>query len=355
LQVERPDERRVVIMITSPLEQEHANRIAAVNPARIDLIYRPDLMPAMRYVGDHNGPLDWRRADDQQSEWLELLRRAEVLLDFDLRSGPPPFELSPHLKWVQTSSAGVGQTVKRLGLADSDLIVTTASGVHAGPLTEFVFGALLYYVKDFPRLLADQATHHWDRFCSTELSGKTMAIIGPGRIGRQIARVARAFEMTIWAMARSNDPTRAAELGVDRLFARSELRTMLAGSDCLVISTPHTPDTENLIGAGEIAAIKPGSVLVNISRGVVLDEEALLEALKTGHIRFAALDVFRTEPLPPDSPLWDIPNLLINPHSASTAESENGKIIDIFARNLRHYLDGRYDLMSPVLDKQRLY
>lgn len=342
-------------MITSPLEQEHANRIAAVNPARIDLIYRPDLMPAMRYVGDHNGLLDWRRPDDQQSEWLALLRRAEVLLDFDWRSGPPPFELSPHLKWVQTSSAGVGQTVKRLGLADSDLIVTTASGVHAGPLTEFVFGALLYCVKDFPRLLADQATHHWDRFCSTELSGKTMAIIGPGRIGRQIARVARAFEMTIWAMARSNDPTRAAELGVDRLFARSELRTMLAGSDCLVISTPHTPDTENLIGAGEIAAIKPGSVLVNISRGVVLDEEALLEALKTGHIRFAALDVFRTEPLPPDSPLWDIPNLLINPHSASTAESENGKIIDIFARNLRHYLDGRYDLMSPVLDKQRLY
>jgi phosphoglycerate dehydrogenase-like enzyme len=182
-----------------------------------------------------------------------------------------------------------------------------------------------------------------------------MAILGPGRIGRQIARVARAFDMTIWAMANQNNPERAKELGVDRLFDRSQLHEMLAGSDCLVISTPHTPDTENLIGANEIAAMKRGSMLVNIARGITLDEDALIAALESGHLAFAALDVFRTEPLPPESPLWDVPNLLINPHSASTAASENGKIMDTFVRNMRHYLDGRYDLMSPVLDKKRLY
>jgi phosphoglycerate dehydrogenase-like enzyme len=351
----RSEERRVVVMITSPLEQEQADRLAAVDPDRIELIYRPDLMPQTQYVADHNGPIDWQRPADQQKDWLALLQRAEVLLDFEWRSGLAPFELSPNLKWVQTSSAGVGQTVKRLGVADSDLIVTTSSGVHAGPLTEFVFGALLYFVKELPRLRSEQSAHHWERFCSDEMSGKTMAILGPGRIGRQIARVARAFDMTVWAMASRNEPDRAKELGVDRVFARSQLHEMLAGTDCLVISTPHTPDTENLIGANEIAAMKRGSMLVNIARGITLDEEALFAALGSGQLAFAALDVFRTEPLPPDSPHWDVPNLLINPHSASTAASENGKIIDIFVRNMRHYLAGRYDLMSPLLDKKRLY
>src|SRR3954447_4834121 len=113
---EHSNNRRVIVMITSPLEKEHAERIAAVDPERIKLIYRPDLMPETKYQADHNGPIDWQRPADQQREWLDLLNRAEVLLDFDWRSGLPPFELSPNLKWVQTSSAGVGQTVKRLGL-----------------------------------------------------------------------------------------------------------------------------------------------------------------------------------------------------------------------------------------------
>jgi phosphoglycerate dehydrogenase-like enzyme len=342
-------------MITSPLEQELADRIARSFTDRVELIYRPDLLPPTRYTADHNGPPDWTRAPAAQEVWLSLLKRAEVLFDFDMRSGPSPFELSPDLKWVQTSSAGVGQTVERLGLADSDLIVTTSSGVHAGPLTEFVFASLLFHVKQIPHLIADQSAHRWNRFCSDELSGKTFAIIGPGRIGRQIANVARAFNMTVWAMARTNSPDRAAELGVDRLFDRSELHAMLAGSDVLVLATPHTPETENLIGQEELAAMPRGSVLVNIARGIVVDEVALISALRSGQIGFAALDVFRTEPLPADSELWDLPNVLINPHSASTALTENAKITEIFIRNLGHYLDGRFDLMSPVLDKQRLY
>jgi phosphoglycerate dehydrogenase-like enzyme len=346
---------RLVVMITSPLEEVHANRIASAYADQVKLIYRPDLMPSIRYVGDHNGPAEWQRSSAEQREWLSLLRDAEVLFDFDMRSGPSPFELSPNLKWVQTSSAGVGQTVKRLGVADSELIVTTASGVHAGPLTEFVFGALLFYVKQMARIQADQAAHRWERFCSDELSGKTMAVIGIGRIGRQIATIARAFDMTVWAMARTNTPERASELGVDRLFERADLHAMLTGADCLVLATPHTPDTENLIGRAELAVMPKGSVLINIARGIVIDEEALIAALKSGQLGFAALDVFRTEPLPAESELWDLPSVLINPHSASTATSENAKITDIFIRNLGHYLDGRYELMSPVLDKQRLY
>jgi phosphoglycerate dehydrogenase-like enzyme len=346
---------KTVVMITSPLEAEFAERIAAAEPERVEVIYRPDLMPPTRYRGDHNGPADWPGFDARREEWHGLLRRAEVLFDFPTHEEKGVLDLAPGLRWVQTSSAGVGQLVKRLGLAESDLIVTTSSGVHAEPLAEFVFAALLYHVKWFAQIQEWQREHRWERFCSGELTGQTLAIVGPGRIGREVARIGRTFGMVTWTMAATYDPARAAALGVDRLFARDGLREMLAGADAVVLCTPHTAETENLIGAAEIAAMKPGVVLVNIARGLVIDEEAMIAALRERRIGFAALDVFRTEPLPVDSPLWDLPNVLINPHSASTATSENGKITEMFIRNLRCYLDGRYEEMAPVLDKKRLY
>jgi phosphoglycerate dehydrogenase-like enzyme len=345
---------RVTAMITSPLEPEHAARIAAAHPDRVELIYRPDLLPPPRYVADHGDPT-WRRPAAQQAEWYALLRRAEVLWDFAAGEQLGPLALSPNLRWVQTTSAGVGPLVERLGLRESDVIVTTASGVHAQPLTEFVFAALLYHTKRLAHLQTEQRAHRWERFCAGELTGQVMAIAGPGRIGRRIADVARCFGMTVWAMARDHDPARARLLGVDRLFARAELPAMLAGADCLVLCLPHTPETDGLIGRGELAALKPGAVLVNVARGAVVDEDALVEALRAGRIAFAALDVFRTEPLPVDSPLWDLPNVLINPHSASTADTENAKLTDLFVRNLTHYLNGELDQMAPVLDKRRLY
>ncbi len=346
---------RVVVMITSPLEAEHAARIAAVDPERIELVYRPDLLPPPRYPADHNGPADWPGFTTRRAEWRTLLRRADVLWDFPAGEDCPLFELCPRLRWVQTTSAGVGMLVKRLGVQDSGLIVTTASGVHAGPLTEFVFAALLYHTKRLADLQSWQRAHHWERFASGELRGQVLAIIGPGRIGREVARIGRAFGMTIWAMAARYDPARAAELGVDRVFSRAELRAMLAGADAVVLCCPHTPETEGLIGPAEIAAMKRGVVFVNIARGAVVDEEALVGALREGRIGFAALDVFRTEPLPSESPLWDLPNVLINPHSASTSVAENRRIVDIFIRNLQCYLAGRYDEMSPRLDMKRLY
>ncbi len=344
----------VTVVITSPLETEHAARIAAAYPDRVEMVHRPDLLPPPRFIADHGGDPAWRRTPEQEAAWQELLERAEVVWDFpagvnDLR------DIAPKLRWVQTTSAGVGQVVKRLGLGESDLIVTTASGVHARPLTDFVFAALLSHVKRFPHLRAEQQAHRWERFCATELQDHTMAIVGPGRIGREVARIARCFGMTVWAMARDNAPGRAEQLGVDRLWTRPELREMLGRADCVVLCTPHTPETEGLIGREEIASLKPGVVLVNIARGVVIDEDAMIQALRDGRIGFAALDVFRTEPLPPDSPLWDLPNVLVCPHSASTADTENAKITDLFIANLGHYLAGAYDRMEPQLDKRRLY
>jgi phosphoglycerate dehydrogenase-like enzyme len=348
-----PDER-TVLMITSPLEPEHAARIAGAFPDQVEVIYRPDLMPETRYVGDHGDP-NWRRSPEQEREWHDLLRRAEIFLDFPQYESRPVLELAPRLRWVQTTSAGVGPLVQRLGLQDSDLIITTASGVHAQPLAEFVFAALLFFSKEFGRLQGEQRARQWNRFCGIELAGRTMAIIGPGRIGREIARIARAFRMRVVAMGRTSDPARAEALGVDRLYSREDLPAMLAEADCLVVCAPLTPETEDLLDADAFAALKPGSVFINIGRGALVDEAALLRSLQDGRIAFAALDVFREEPLPPASPFWDLPNVLINPHSASTVDTENAKIIDVLIRNLGHYLAGSYDQMEPTLDKRRLY
>ena len=210
---------RVVVMLTSPLEPEHVERIAGAFPDRVDLIFRPDLMPAPRYVADHGDPA-WRRNPDQEREWHRLLGQAEVLLDFPPYEPRPLLELAPKLRWVQTTSAGVGPLVQRLGLQDSHLLVTTASGIHAQPLAEFVFAALLYHTKEIGRLQEEQRAHQWHRFAGIELAGQTMAIIGPGRIGREIARIARAFRMRVVALGRDSDPARAGSLGVDRLYSR---------------------------------------------------------------------------------------------------------------------------------------
>lgn len=350
-----PPQEHATILIASPLEPEYAERIATAWPERTDVIYRPDLLPPIRYPGDHDGDPAWQRTSAQQCEWEQLLTRATVLWDFPTDLIGHPLEVSPHLRWVQTSSAGVGQAVRRLGITPGELVITTASGVHAQPLAEFVFGALLYHTKRFGHLQSEQREHRWERFCARELSGATMAIIGPGRIGREVARLARAFGMHTIAMGRTNDPARAEQLGVDAIFDRHQLHEMLSQADCLVLCAPHTPETENMIGKAEIAAMRPGVVLVNIARGAMLDEGAMLSALRSGHIGFAALDVFRSEPLPDDSPLWDMPNVLVSPHSASTATSENGKLTDRFIENLGHFLAGDIESMQPQLDIARLY
>jgi phosphoglycerate dehydrogenase-like enzyme len=345
---------RIMAMITSPLEAEHVERMASAYPDRVELVYRPDLMPALRYIGDHGDPA-FRRTPEQEREWHALLREAEVLFDFPQHERFPLLELAPKLRWVQTSSAGVGPLVHRLGLQDSHLIVTTASGIHAQPLAEFVFAALLFHSKKIGQLQRDQKIKAWNRFSGNELAGQTMAIIGPGRIGREIARIARAFRMRVVALARDADPARAQALGVDQVYGRAELLTMLGEADCLVICAPQTPETVDLLGPAEMAALKPGVVFVNIGRGTIVDDAALERGLRSGQIAFAALDVFREEPLPADSPFWELPNVLINPHSASTVDAENSKLTDIFIRNLGHYLAGEIEQMAPQLDKQRMY
>jgi phosphoglycerate dehydrogenase-like enzyme len=341
---------RVRVLIGTPLEPEFVEQVRAVDP-RLDVTFRPDLLGTPRYRADHHPPA--RRDATQEAEFRALLAETEVLYDFDLATAPRLTALAPKLRWIQTSSAGVGQAVVRYGLDRADVLVTTASGIHAGPLAEFVMMAALMFTKRAFYLLEAKERREFARFCSGELRGRTMAIVGPGRVGREVARVARAFGMTVTALGRGAHTPE--ELGVDRVYARAELHELLAGADYLVLSVPHTPETEGLIGAGELAAMRPTAILINVARGQVVDEDALVAALRAGRLAGAALDVFRQEPLPPDSPLWTLPNVLIDPHSASTADSENAKITALFCENLRHYLAGHPERMRNILDKTRLY
>jgi phosphoglycerate dehydrogenase-like enzyme len=204
--------------------------------------------------------------------------------------------------------------------------VTNAAGVHATPLAEFVLFAMLYFAKRMPRVLADQQRHHWERFALDTLPGKTLGIVAFGHVGRAIARLARSAGLRIQALRRTpGDPDGSPD--ADAIYPPGGLRALLSLSDYVALIVPLTPETTGLLGKAELAAMKPGAVLINVGRGQLVDEAALVEALRSGHLGGAALDVFAREPLPADSPLWDMPNVLVTPHSMSTALGENELLV----------------------------
>jgi phosphoglycerate dehydrogenase-like enzyme len=346
----------VTIFISSPLPPEYVDAIRVVDPSRAEVIYDPDLYPPIRYVADHKGK-PFTRTTEQQRRWREHLSRAEVLWDFPPNEpdGSGGLAYAPRVKWIQGMSTGIGQKVKSLGLHNSDIICTTARGIHSRPIAEFVFLGLLIHVRGLRHLESEQRAHRWNAYCTDELAGKTLAIVGAGHMASKVAALGRAFGMRLLATARRYAPERAAEIGVDRFYPREQLHTMLREADALALTIPHTPETEGMIDAAALKALKPGSTFINIGRGQVVDEAALIEALRSGHIGFAALDVFTVEPLPASSPLWDMPNVLISPHSASAMPTENERLVELFSHNLRCYLDGRLSEMRNILDKKRLY
>ena len=338
------------IMIASPLEPENVALIRETH-RDLEVLYDPALLPPVRYVADHKGAA-FARTPLQQARWVEMLGAAEILWDL------PSEEDLPHLaqlKWIQTTSTGVGQSVAALGLAEREVLVTTARGVHARPLAEFVFLALLTHWRGLKHLEAEQKAHSWVRMCGEEVAGRTLVTIGAGDLARGCARLARAFDMQVVAVARDPGRDRGPNALFDAVLPTARMHEALAQADAVVVTVPHTASTVNLVDAAAFAVMKKGVVFINIARGTVVDEDALVEALASGKIGFAALDVARVEPLARESPLWDMPNVLISPHSASTVTSENRRITDIFRHNLLCWVDGRLGEMRNVLDKGLLY
>jgi len=340
----------VRVVITTPLEEELVSTVAGIDD-RLDVVYPADLMAATRYPSDHPfPPLD---APGSAERWESLLDEAEILFDFGPLDLAPTLARRPKLRWIQATSAGVGRFAERIGLLDSDVVVTTASGVHARPLAEFAMLAMLLFGKDTLRLQREQQERHWERHAGEEIRGKVVCVVGLGKIGREVARLAHAFDARVTGVVRETRGRSARELGVDVLGTPDDLDALLADADVVVLATPHTGDTHRLLDARRIALLKPTAIVVNIARGDVVDEPALADALAAGRLRGAALDVFQEEPLPAESPLWGLPNVLVSPHSASTVAAENERIVELFGENLRRYLAGTP--LLNVLDKGLLY
>jgi phosphoglycerate dehydrogenase-like enzyme len=297
----------------------------------------------------------FERPEEDERRWTSLLAEAEVLFDFDRTHMEDLPERAPSLSWVQATSAGIGQLVAKHRYAERmpETVFTTASGVHVIPLAEYTLMSILMFRRKVPQMLTDQRELRWRRFASTDLTGRSLVVVGVGSIGRAVARLASSFGMRTIGVKRTVAGVDPASLHVEALYPFNELHAALGGAEHVVLSAPHTPETERMIGATELALLASGAIVVNVARGALIDESALVDALESGHVGGAALDVFQEEPLSPDSPFWVIPNVLVCSHSAGTSDHENERITDIFCENLRRYLAG--EPLLNVLDTDTMY
>jgi len=335
------------VMIATPLQEELVREIALAQP-RVDVLYDPELLPPPRYASDHRGDTRFRREASGERRWQGMLDRAEVLFGIPGDSGEGLADVvrrAPGLRWVQATSAGAGEKLWAARLRPEELdrvMLTTASGVHTTPLAEFCLFGLLAFTKDLPRLLHDEGQRRWDRYPTRELKGKTILIVGLGKIGLEVARLARCFGMRTVGLKR-----RVGEdlPNVDEVRASGDLKLLVPHVDAVVVTLPSTDETRSMVDKETIHLLSRDCIFVNVGRGSVVDEDALVEALTEKRIRGAVLDVFREEPLPKDSRLWELPNVLISPHTAALAEAENERIVRLFIENISRYLEG-----NPLLN-----
>jgi phosphoglycerate dehydrogenase-like enzyme len=349
------ERRRTVttILIASYFEEEYVRRIRNVDE-RLRVLYRGDLVPPPRWPGDHAGPEEWERTPEGEEKFLAMLGEAEVLYDFPRGHVEGLMQAAPMLRWVQGSMAGAGEVAQRAGLGDTDVVVTTASGIYSGPLAEFVLMAMLQHAKELDHLRGDKAEKIWRQGAVGTLEDKTLCVVGMGSIGCAIAVRARPFGMRIIGVKRTVREDDEAWAYADELYPTVELSSALGQADYVAVTLPGTPETRRLLDAEAIAAIKQGAYFVNVGRGSVVDEAALVEALESGRLSGAALDVFEVEPLPEESPLWELDNVIISAHTTDVVpDLINTAQTDLFCENLRRYLAGE-ELLN-VLDKGLLY
>lgn len=255
-------------------------------------------------------------------------------------------ELAPRLRWLQATGAGVDQLrTKNIVNAESGIVVTTAVGMHANTIGEYAFGSMLMFNRRWPEMVRMQdqrvwpRSAQWYRLGGRELSEQVLGIVGLGGIGSRIAHLAKAFGMRVLATKRVITAN-ASIPNVDQLYPIQHLKEMLAACDYIVLAVPLTSETEKLIGEPELRAMQPHAYLVNIARGRVIDEKALIRALEENWIGGAGLDVTEEEPLPAESPLYKLPNVILTPHIAGVSVHYGRRLAEIFADNLRRYRAG---------------
>jgi phosphoglycerate dehydrogenase-like enzyme len=281
---------------------------------------------------------DLARADALLCWW-----RARDALDPILAAAPP------YLRWIHSSSAGLDHLVSPALLASS-AVITNSRGVYGDALGEYVVAAMLYYVKNLARLRDAQVRRAWEPFEGERLAGKVLGIIGYGDIGAAIAQRATALGVQVLAQRRRPELS-AADPHVSRVV--SNMRDAIAPADFVAVAAPLTPETRHLIGAEQLSWMRPGAVLINVGRGQLIDEPALIDALQRRAIRGAVLDVFETEPLPTSHPFWSMPQVLLSPHCADRVDGWLDQTMALFLDNLGRFV--RREPLTNVVDPRRGY
>lgn len=345
-------EKSVNVLVTSRIGEENMHYVAGLSP-RIKLKDASDLVQA-----ELSGDSSSKAALDA------LLAEAEVI--YGCWSHHPGSDLplnlihrTPRLKWLHSLSAGVDSFLdpvqatltSNTAIAGSRVIVTNASGTHTTAMAELVIENMLQLAKRAPARFRWKQEKQWVEFSPALLRDKTVGILGMG-YGREVARLARAFGMRVMATRRSARPGDRLK-NVDVLLSPDQLPRLLAESDYVVVLLPLTPETRRIIGEKELRAMKPTAFLINISRGNIVDEDALVRALEEDWIAGAGLDVFAVEPLPPSSKLWELPNVVYSAHVGGDYEGNYRKLTIQFGANLLRYLDGKR--LYNVINKRKGY
>jgi phosphoglycerate dehydrogenase-like enzyme len=291
---------------------------------------------------------------DDPVQVAALAPEADVILNGDFKDPrlfQEAFGLAKRVRWVHVLSAGI-EHVLTPEIISSAVPLTNGRGVFRRPLAEWAVGAMLYFLYDYRRLLRQQEAGVWEVFDIDELHGKTIGIVGYGEIGRAVAERAKPFGCRILALRRK-PANSAGDPLIDRAYAPAEIDEMMAACDFVVAAAPLTKDTRGMVGAEQIAALKSSAVVINIGRGPVIDEEALIAALKGNKIRGAALDVFDVEPLPQGHPFYGMPNVLLSPHTADHTPGWREAAVQFFLDNLARFVKG--EPLENVVDKHAGY
>jgi phosphoglycerate dehydrogenase-like enzyme len=301
------------------------------------LIITQDLHPSYKEIINDIIP-EWDiYIGKDPSIWVDHLKDAEIVAGWKKEIKEHCLEDSSKLKWLQTWSAGVNN-VPLPELEARDIQLTSANGVHAYPISETIFGLMLALTRKIHTYVKNQQSKKWHHaHMNLEMHEKTVGIIGGGAIGKETAKIAKAFGMKMIGVRHSG----AEEENVDEMYTQDHLNDILPLCDYVIITLPLTKKTYRLIGAEQFKLMKSTAFLINIGRGEIIDEAALVQALTENEMAGAGLDVFEKEPLSEDSPLWELENVIITPHTAGSTEHYNKRVMDdIFIPNLKSYVTG---------------
>ena len=279
-----------------------------------------------------------------------------LLDDIEIVAGSFPRDLlakAPNLKWFQQWGAGADWLLDYPDAAKGDFTLTNVSGIHAVPISEHIMALLLAFARDLPTALRDQSDHRWRKMSERhvfELANKTLLLVGVGNIGARTAALASALGLRVWGVR--HDPSKEVP-HVEKMAANDALIDLLPAADFVVLTAPLTEETKHMVSAAEFKAMKPTSYLINIGRGGTVNEADLIHTLQEGQIAGAGLDVFEEEPLPDDSPLWEMDNVILTAHYSGDTPHYDERALEILLENLRRYSQG--EALTHVVDKKRGY